>query len=1040
MNIHYTQASAGSGKTTSIEKTVASKLQAGTLKPNEIIAVTFTVAAAAELKDRISEELLRLEEPLLAVGMMNARVGTVHSIFGKIITDFAFELGLSPNQRVLDDQDKFRVLSEAIDNTLDSARMKYINILSERLSIEDWREDVIKIVELMRSNNFKSDQIDLFINESILDLNKVLPLVDNQLTVELFRSVISAAISDAKVLVKPTKGLTEAINDCENILSQSDLKWQNWVKISKLNPTKMGEQAFSNAISMGSEVLKSPIFREEMFDFIKQILQSVKLVMSEFENIKKSRGLIDFIDQEVLALRALEIPEVMARIKEETRYLIVDEFQDTSPLQLALFSKLSSLVDEVLLVGDAKQAIYGFRGSDPKLVLDVLSYVQSGGGSVSTLTGSYRSRPGLVALSNALFVKPFSHLLSQEQIQLSPMRTDTLTLPELCWWTLKCSGRKSNEKIQSALAEGIRMHIDSGLEIYDKGSKNNRKATWKDIAILCRSNSDAANLASCCARIGIPVSLERTGLLETAEICLALACVRRLIDPSDSLASAEIISLATGKSPENWLEDRLTSVENNKHYEWNDNANPILEKLSQSRKHISVLSTKEIVDLAILVADVYRIISTWPENTKLTDHRLANLAKLSELVSDYETHCQSQFYAATPAGFILWLKNLEQSSIDFQARNPGDAISITTYHRSKGLEWPIVICNNLDAPLKVSLYGSRVKVAARKFDLVNPLNGRSLCYLPNPFPDQRGNEVLNNLLQSSNEWKVAENQARNEAIQLLYVGITRARDQVILTTIGDEKDVGEWLKLLDSNILPPSSDMIYLSSTAKLKIETKTFMDPSEIIYTSTKHQRHWFAKSSAFSNLCTIPYYRPASSEEPIQNVICNTIHDFKNRININGNVDMEKIGVLLHHLFSLVLNMPDINRKVIDDLINHHSPGALQAEQVINRCRELTTWINQKFPGAILHSEMPFTQKLNDGSLRQGEIDLLVETPEGWIVIDHKSNPQPSSNWNEIAARYSGQLAAYKCALNKLSKKAVIGTYIHFSISGGLVELEIT
>lgn len=474
MNIHYTQASAGSGKTTSIERTVADKLQTGKLQPSEIIAVTFTIDAAAELKNRISTELLRLHEPLLAVGIMNARIGTVHSIFGRMLSDFAFELGLSPNQRVLDEHDKFQVLSEALDNILDSKRIEYITQLSEKLSIEDWREDIKKIVELMRSNNFSADQLDQFSTESIAYFNMILPPVDIQLTIEALKSVISLGVTTAKSLANPTKGLTEAIKYCEDLLSQPDIEWQSWVKIRKLKPTKMGEQAFASAISMGADVLKSPNFRRDMIDFIKQIMESAKLVMSEFEAIKKSRGLIDFTDQEVLALRALDIPAVIERIKEETRYLIVDEFQDTSPIQLALFSKLSSLVDELLLVGDAKQAIYGFRGSDPKLVLDVLTYVQSGGGNVTTLDGSYRSRPGLVALSNELFTKPFSSLLSREQVQLTPMRKDTLDIAELCWWTLKCSARKSNERIQSALAEGIRAHIDSGLQIYDKVSKQNR--------------------------------------------------------------------------------------------------------------------------------------------------------------------------------------------------------------------------------------------------------------------------------------------------------------------------------------------------------------------------------------------------------------------------------------------------------------------------------------------------------------------------------------------------------------------------------------
>lgn len=79
----------------------------------------------------------------------------------------------------------------------------------------------------------------------------------------------------------------------------------------------------------------------------------------------------------------------------------------------------------------------------------------------------------------------------------------------------------------------------------------------------------------------------------------------------------------------------------------------------------------------------------------------------------------------------------------------------------------------------------------------------------------------------------------------------------------------------------------------------------------------------------------------------------------------------------------------------------------------------------------------QLDDGGLRQGAIDLVIETEEGWVVIDHKSNPQPAENWLDIAAGYSGQISAYKDVIEKISDKPVIGSLIHFSVSGGLVEI---
>lgn len=1038
MTLHYTQASAGSGKTYRIERDVADKLERGELAPSEIIAVTFTKDAAEELKGRISQALIARGKIELAAGVMSARIGTVHSVFGQLLSDFAFELGLSPEQRVLDDQDKQLVLSEALESCLSLAEIQSLNDLSARLCVEDWRTDVLKIIELMRTNAMSSGEADRFAQESIAKLQSYLPAADVSITEAAFAQAIKDAVQQAKQVVKPTKGLATAADDCQKILRQPALTWQNWVKVSKLKPTRMGEPIFAQAMAMGLDVLKCPAFQQEVADFITQMLRAVQKAMDTFAEIKRSRGLLDFVDQENLTLVAIDSPIVRARLNEEVRYLIIDEFQDTSPLQLALFSKVSALVDDVLMVGDAKQAIYGFRGSDPKLTLDVLDYVQQGGGQTSTLANSYRSRPGLVELTNELFTAPFSHLLQPNQVQLSPQCSYSLNSAELGWWTLAYEGRKSNERTLSALAEGIRDHIQSGVEVWDKHQKAPRQATWRDVAVLCRGNAEAAELAGYCARIGIPVSLERAGLVETPEVSLALACLRRLIDPSDSLASAEILTLSTGEGPAHWLQDRLNAVAAAESMQWNNTASPALARLAAARENIGLLSTKEALELALLVGDVANTVCQWCEGAKLTEHRLANLARLSKLVGDYESHCQAQFLAATPTGFVLWLKNQEQRFTDMQAANPGNAITIVTYHKSKGLEWPIVICNSLDSQLKTSLFGPRITQQGLPFDWQNPLQGRSLCYWPNPFPDQRGSDVLSDRLQQSPEWAEAEQQERNEAIQLLYVGVTRARDQLILTAIGEDDAVGSWLDLVNNGVLPPGQGALTLPSGASLNVDMRTSVKPDAPTASSSARTRHWLAPQLRLSEAAPADYYQPASKQAAAGQSACTVIHDFESRISINGKPEMDALGSVVHHCLALVLAKPDIQVDILNGLVKDQLPGVLQGEQILHQGLALIDWIKTRYPDSTLHTEMPILQRLRGGGLRQGAIDLVVETTEGWVVIDHKSNPQPKDKWLEIADEHGGQLHAYRDALTALSEKPVIETLIHLSVSGGIIKVD--
>ena len=98
--------------------------------------------------------------------------------------------------------------------------------------------------------------------------------------------------------------------------------------------------------------------------------------------------MIDFTDQEHLLYDALENPVVESVLRDELDLLMVDEFQDTSPMQLALFLRLAKLAKQVIWVGDVKQAIYGFRGSDPELMQAILKHLKNNGGKTEVLETS----------------------------------------------------------------------------------------------------------------------------------------------------------------------------------------------------------------------------------------------------------------------------------------------------------------------------------------------------------------------------------------------------------------------------------------------------------------------------------------------------------------------------------------------------------------------------------------------------------------------------------------------------------------------------
>lgn len=207
---------------------------------------------------------------------------------------------------------------------------------------------------------------------------------------------------------------------------------------------------------------------------------------------------------------------------------------------------------------------------------------------------------------------------------------------------------------------------------------------------------------------------------------------------------------------------------------------------------------------------------------------------------------------------------------------------------------------------------------------------------------------------------------------------------------------------------------------------------------TANSRTRYWLAPQLQMTETVSADYYQPASKKIATEHSTCTVVHDFGSRISINGKPDMNQLGSVLHHCLALVLAKPDIAVETLDKLVKDQIPGTLLGDQIHNQGLALFDWINTQHPDAILHTEMPIMKVLDDGSLRQGAIDLVVETSEGWIVIDHKSNPQPKEKWTEIAQEHSGQLQAYREVLESLSGKPVLETLIHFSVSGALVSVK--
>ncbi len=387
---------------------------------------------------------------------------------------------------------------------------------------------------------------------------------------------------------------------------------------------------------------RHPQLHGDIGEWTKRLFDLASRALANYQNLKDERGLMDFVDQEQQLLKLLDLPQVTSSITQELDILLVDEFQDTSPIQLALFLKLAEMAGECIWVGDIKQAIYGFRGTDPQLMNAVVGELKRSGIPVDILPSSWRSRPALVELANALFVPAFSEYLNEEQVRLKPERKEMLADVPLQFWDWEGS---NEEKRAASLAKGVTDLLKSGVQIVDKETNMPRAIQPGDIAILSRMNSKAVKYAQALSTRGQSVTLEQPGLLETPEVHLAMACLRYLVDQNDSLACAEIIALKTSDSPEIWLEKRLQYLaEEHPAWRWGIEGQfqePALVALHTIRDRLQFLSPTEALDEALIAADIRRDAIAWGPTRGRSKQRLANLETLRGYAADYEDDCHA---------------------------------------------------------------------------------------------------------------------------------------------------------------------------------------------------------------------------------------------------------------------------------------------------------------------------------------------------------------------------------------------------------------
>jgi len=692
--LRFVSAGAGSGKTYRLTEILHEKLSSGQATPGGVIATTFTRKAATELRARVRTALLDKGEFALANSMGQARIGTVNSVCGVFLERFAFEAGLASEQRVLEETQAGALVREAIDAVSDNATVQDIVELARKLGIESWEDALKSLIDQARSNDIAPARLATFGERNAKDLLAHFPApTGNHLDASLV-SAIEAAVPELEKRAtgkKNTASYIELARETMRLVRDGNSSWADWVRLSKGAPEAGFKTIAQPVTDIASRFVAHPRLRSDIERYLAAIFILSARALDAYAQRKRELGVIDFVDQEHLFLGLLEKPAVVEVLSEDLDLLLVDEFQDTSPIQLELFVRLSRIARETVWVGDVKQAIYGFRGSDAELMKAVLGELPRLGGSREVLGQSRRSRPHLVRLVNGAFADAFAPRLLRNEVELAPVREELVEDVAFANWTL--NGKNVQERA-AALAEGIKALIASGYHVVDPATGSPRAAHYGDIAVLSKTNAGVQEVAAALRFGSVPWATQQSGLLSTPEAVLALACLRRLNDPWDTLASAEIVSLADCEDPESWLADRLRFLEGGgdgvRWREEGEGAHPMLARIAELREQTPLLSPYAAMELVITQCDLAGRVLRWRRDELVARVRLANLEAVLGLATSYEDACLARREPATVSGLILWLGEQAQGELDMLAEPPVDAVKVMTHHAAKGLEWHTV--------------------------------------------------------------------------------------------------------------------------------------------------------------------------------------------------------------------------------------------------------------------------------------------------------------------------------------------------------------
>jgi len=1088
-------ASAGTGKTRVLVDRYINILRRTNTKIDELVAITFTEKAAAEMKERIRRSLRSLNQSETNIDenlldqLSAALISTIHSFCARVLQENIEEAGIDPQFRIIDEVEESILRKETLNifmheelNKPDSPVLALINYfdlfqIREMLDIV-WQKQVDFTGPLEKTSKKTISEI---LDQTRQHYQKY--------TLTLFREAfLSTAIVAACEFLK-----SHNASDPEDNLHSAKTTLLNAIEQIENGqiPTALSDGSLSKAFSLNNKGQKGN-WGDELEEmrvshrFLRSVWDGIKDRLFAFDDEleRKNAGLV--IDYSSLALlwidyyrqvfneksavdfNGLEIlTENFFRSKSDAakayanrfKHLLVDEFQDVSPVQNRILTGICDLNPSLLTfyVGDEKQSIYRFRGAEVEIFnwykhQKPLLYLDKNYRSIKPLNDFFNRF--FEFLLNSLETMPEYDVRYDKPVE-SYDGTKTKNTPvELL--LLKPDDKDGD--IDSGLSEidAEFVNVVHGIknlckqEIIKDKSGELQKPEWRDFTILLRSRTHQENLERILNRAGVPYYVSSgIGFYQRREVLDVINFLRVLINwydevaligtlrsPMVGMSDNTLMALATENGLMDGIQKFINHDEDYKRLLDQDTViqfQKFLDLYNQLHEQMACLTTAELIQAILDATNYLAILAAFPEEKQ----SIANVLKLVDLAIDW-----SGTQDISPVDYIRRIQLYQNMQIREGEANLSseieNSVTIMTIHAAKGLAFPIVVIPELTARRRSSY--SR---------LLSDNSDHIAFNLKTTFDDDRG-YYYQFLSQREKDREAAEEK------RILYVAATRAESYLLLSAI--DKPV------TSSGSLWPNLKSFFDAEDSGVQVTECLIAEAADLYANFQKDASSTQKTLTAGQKEEIQKMIRPLPVKKRLRKITPTAFAAWVNQT-LGEVLSYEKyqlaedifdpvaslsaleIGTVIHQAFSWwdFRNVQDLS-DYTGQLMKPYSLGSGEEKKL----QDLFNSWGQKFiqPGNALSKyilesntifrEIDVNAWLFD-TLIEGKIDLLLKTKnDHYIIVDFKSDHIRDYPDKATMTKYNAQLDLYALMLSRWSKLEVIKTCLYFIRNGLLIEQE--